>query len=244
LRLDQETEREGISASAYKSCERCVAKWAFIAIAKYPREETPATKFGKKGHGFAENYLKFGITPDQTCKEGRTLIKGLHLLPKPGTVLVEEPFAFRFGGVLWDGYKDWQLPHRPLVGDHKFIADTNRFALSESELLNDHQAMIYGMHECIKFRSLQCELDWVWYPKSKGEIKRTYLGNVPYVHCRDHVEKMLPLAQYMVATRALFRKHQHLGQKFLTDAINMYLPKNRAACFDYSRQCPHIEYCT
>jgi hypothetical protein len=187
--------------------------------------------------------LKYGIAPDQTRREGRWLMRGIHLLPRPGTVWVERAFAFRFDGINWGGYKDFEHPYEPYTGDHKFISDTNKYSLDRKGLLDNNQGMLYALDSCIKYQSTLAALDWIWYPKNAGPVKRTLIREISIDRCASHVHReMTPTAtmmtQYRHYVRSIFRPDVDL-----VALVNRETYANKGACFDYHTTCPYIGVC-
>ena len=233
-----------VSVSGCKKAKRCARSWAFRDIAGHPGSSGKGAEESSRAHKIAEKYLKTGEIPDLTIKEGRWFLKCLHLLPKPGTVLVERPFAFWAFGIEWHGYKDWQCVDRPLTGDHKFLADVVARSLDSAALMRDDQAMLYALDTCILFGSEYAELDWIWYPKNKQAPRRTYLSHVPLEHCYRHVEtELVPIARYLRDLRRFFAPVLAYGQEYLTARVNEDITRNQGACFDYNTPCPYLQIC-
>ena len=78
-----------LSVSKIETYQLCPLKWYWKYVMALPTPTTPALETGTAVHELCENYLKTGKEPHE-AKHGAILRAGLHLLPAPGTVRVEE----------------------------------------------------------------------------------------------------------------------------------------------------------
>jgi hypothetical protein len=257
-------DRSGISASAIDSKILCFRRWAFGAFTDLAKRSADSTDFGHGAHSMAEAYLEHGTIPDYTTKEGRALGKGLHLLPAPGSVLVETPFAFEVQGVLFDGFIDFRAPNWRGVGDHKFISTTSLkqpwynwrtesyhdlvenedpwYPIEPDEFKRRTQPNLYALACAVRARSDKTYCHWVWYPKSDRE-KHAVSTTVEIRAAEAQAfmfDEIMPHAIDMIETRKYFRnvpKHLRVLQ------INRSVPCNVGACTAYMKLCDFSEHC-
>lgn len=137
-----------VSPSEMETWFLCKRKWAGIYIHGWRGPEKPAAAKGVRTHRHLEKYLRDGTPPDMSTEEGEIAAESLHILPAPGTVGVEQAFAFAAPGAWFTGVKDFVARYdtHALIGDHKTTGD-KRWIKTEEELLSQPQAPIYAVDE-------------------------------------------------------------------------------------------------
>lgn len=156
-----------VSASQIKTWKQCPRKWAFQKLGRVPRQETEALAFGSRMHEHAERWLSKAIPPDLS-KEGRCFAEGIHLLPAPGSCLVEVRFDYVRDGVPMVAILDWlELPPAVRIGDHKSTSG-RQWALDADALRTDTQSVIYSACIIEHFDLPSVTSRWVYYPKRGG----------------------------------------------------------------------------
>lgn len=130
----------------YRDCPR---KWYDSYILGLKSPSTPAQQLGTDVHSVLEAYLKTGVEPPNTTA-GAIAKVGLHLLPKPGTVIVEGKVEIPGAPVPMVGVIDWiddtgassGTPGILTVGDHKTTSD-KKWMKTKEQLLGDVQLTSY-----------------------------------------------------------------------------------------------------
>jgi len=219
--------KKHISASQINTWRMCKRRWAYSRIR--PRTSSPATEFGTQAHEVAEDWLRDAKMPPDTL-HGRCISAGLHLLPAPKTVKVEEAMKLRVGPVSYVGRIDF-LSITPgvvaLVGDHKTTSNLS-YAKTPEELAADPQAIIYSMWAVETFDVETAVCYWVYYSKRAPEAKAVSLTTP-----RKTVEKRFKALHASDSLPIL----QAQGQDPKT------LPRNVRSCYAFNRRCPYYEEC-
>jgi len=264
-KLTGKDSREGFSASAIEGKILCFRRWAFGATTDLARTKSESTDFGGNAHSAAEEYLRSGKMPDYTTKEGLAIGKGLHLLPRPGSVVVEEPFAFYVEDFLFDGFIDFRAPDWRGVGDHKFISSVKMpvpwltwrtepyhdlvpddhpwYPIDPEDFRGKVQPNLYALACGVRARSASTFCHWIWYPKKSSD--RVAINTTVQIQTSDAQEFMFDeILPHAIDMRAA-RKHLRAIPKHLRVLeINRSIPCNMAACVAYAKLCDYSEHCT
>jgi hypothetical protein len=156
------------SASQVSRFLKCPRQWAFDKLAKVPRQEAEALRFGSALHEQAEKWLRDRIAPDTTTKEGELFSRGIGLLPQPHSgLVVEGELRGGFDGVSFMGRIDLMDPAARAIWDHKTIGN-RKWAQTSDSLRRDIQAVLYAALFGATFGPGPVGLCWVYYPKSGG----------------------------------------------------------------------------
>ena len=111
LVLTEEQVPEGthvLSPTQTKTWMACKRKWGWGKLDHIRMPQKPGQEIGSAVHDEAENWLRDGTLPDETRVimapkgpryPGRIFKAGIHLLPPPRTVLVEQKFYLYVDGV-------------------------------------------------------------------------------------------------------------------------------------------------
>lgn len=138
-----------VSASQIQLYMDCPRKWYNTYVLGMRQPSTPAQILGTDIHTQAENFLKFGIEPDQSKKAGQIFSRGIHLLPKPKECVVEHGFECKVGGssLPIKGFIDvyYQEGFEFIILDHK-TSSSKRWIKSEAELAINPQLITYAAY--------------------------------------------------------------------------------------------------
>lgn len=210
-----------VSPSALDTFSACERKWAFNALDKVPRTQTPAQLLGGKGHEQLEGWLRAGQPPTlPLLKDSGALV---HFPPpySPG-LQIEEVFAFLVDleseRVVFWGFKDAALPG--LVLDLKTTSDF-RWAKTPADLLRDTQAIIYAVDGMLSAQATSVRLRWVY------TVTRGRPASQPVEAVIDWDTACSVLRSKLYAARKLSAFRQTFG---LTAA---QLEPNPTACGDF-----------
>jgi hypothetical protein len=163
------------SPSSLAEFESCPRKWAWRKIHGIVSLSSPAQAFGLRLHRHLELYLRDGVPIDQTDDAGKAAFAGLHLLPRPGTALIETPMALEYGGQKFHGIPD-VMAHgaetadlrttRPAVFDHKSTVDF-KWAKTPEALRTDLQLALYAYAAMLRYGVPECHCRWNYYRRNK-----------------------------------------------------------------------------
>ena len=223
----------------------CWRRYWFRYVAGIKEPETASMKEGTALHAQLEHYL---VTGQDVL--GKITQPGKHLLPAPGSVIVEAPLSptLLLGGVRLVGFIDvqnesgWYVdldgvlkqdpPNTVEVLDHKTTSNV-MWAKPGEGLINTIQMPIYGM-DVIQRRP---ETEWVRlshiYYQTRGTpqaVKRTALVSVASIADRwDKIALLIPQVQEVVKRTSV--------EEVSIDC------KHEGACFSYNRRCPNESNC-
>lgn len=229
------------SASAIETFRMCQRKWAWAKIEKIAAPSNRFAALGTKVHGVLEAYLRHGVPPDLSTREGRIAAAGLEYLPIPGTADIEDEFRLTTDVARYLGYKDmgyWltdveidglHFDELRVVGDHKTTSDL-KWAKTPDVLRTDVQAILYAADELIRRPIEHVGLDWIYYVTQEGKERARRVRLV--VH-REHVE------QEFVKIEETAAEIGHV-QRTVTRALD--LPPTVSACAAYGG-CPFEDHC-
>jgi hypothetical protein len=228
----------------------CPRAWAAKYLIKIPVYPTPdmlkARLFGSRLHKYAENYSKTGEMPPSEDPAGALLLKGLHLVPAPGSgKLPEHRERFTFGGFSFVVVVD--VLSEESIEDYKTSADPKKYGLSAKTLPDDEQAILYAVffthHYSPTDDGPRCvaELKWHYFPKRSGQpfTVRYEMGR------KEAAEKfrlrVLPAATKMQAMRKAWEQH---GSSDINPVRAMNcIPNNPSACDGVGRMCDYAQFC-
>ena len=236
-----------MSATARGKVRNCPRQWWYQKVAGEPRDESPNMALGTDVHAVAERWLRIGdaaIVGDDT-RPARIFAAGRHLLPKPGTVHIEEPVGGMCGPLEFMGKVDFRPatlsnyhPHADAwIGDHKTTGNM-AFALGPTGLANDPQVHAYawkvfgpdgvnaGFADGDRVGFVHVYYATKGAPTGLRTFAVTEWGRVVDTWLNEY----LPAAVYMAELAAV------------TDADDV--PANPGACHDYGRLCPHAAICS
>jgi RecB family exonuclease len=182
--------------STFRSCNR---QWYFQSILGIRAPQKPSAALGEAVHKQLEDYILKGTPPDKTTPAGQIASKGLGFLPPAAECDVELNIGehpagqnLKIEGIQVTGRIDllrWKGAPVPEVLDHKTTSNP-AYALTESELHNDPQMLIYSgfLYALLKHQK-------VW--EGRQMVRATHLvygTRAPYVSqrtsvlmARDHV---------------------------------------------------------
>ena len=140
---------ERCSPTQVENYQRCPRLWYDQYVLGLKSASTPAQELGTDVHSVLEAYLKTGAEPPNTTA-GIIAKVGLHLLPKPGTVVVEGKVEIPGAPIPMVGVIDWidangassGTPGILTVGDHKTSAD-KKWMKTREQLVGDVQLTSY-----------------------------------------------------------------------------------------------------
>lgn len=242
-----------ISASSLKAA-KCLRRWAGRALARIEMplnaDQLKARHFGTRLHGYAEDYVKTGNMPPENDPAGALLLKGLHLLPKPGEGETEENFTFEFEGVEFTGKIDVKRVNRTTgrtsIEDHKTSADPAKYGETDKSLKKDEQAILYAAAHFATpdITREYVEIAWNYFPKKSGKpfAVRTTLS-AEHVDAHMHTD-ILPRARQMLALKTIWVGHAAAGGDQIDPVrrLNM-IPNTPAACDCCGRMCDYAPIC-
>ncbi len=223
---------EHVSATSIKLFKNCQRRWYERYILGKKEESTKAMTRGNAVHRQLEEYLEKGVLPDETIA-GQIASAGLDYLPSPSEDhQVEQSLedyripnvAIKFKGFIdLLLFEDGELE----VLDHKTTSNF-KYALTEEQLAEDTQMLIYARHVLEYHDVDSVTLTHVVYlTKTPYQSKRTSV-----VVSREHVyakfEEIHRVVEQMVAS-----SHKQ--------AIDM--EQDRSFCFSYGRRCPYYNSC-
>lgn len=162
-----------ISATQIAKVRRCERLIGFEYCDGIKLAPSKKQEFGKAVHKQLEDWLRDGKAPDDTAV-GKVAKQGIQSgwLPAPRTkgVGVEQSFTLPWRkGVQLIGFIDCNVPPPvfdvPVVIDHKTTSDL-RWAMSEVELQNDPQAIIYAIWATVFYKAPEVIARWIYYAAS------------------------------------------------------------------------------
>lgn len=200
-----------VSASSYeKFALRCERWWAFDKIEGKRDPDGEKAKLGTRCHAITEAYLRDGTAPNRaetfvisrwgspkTFYPGRIVSNILHHLPPAGSVTrLEEKLDFRFKGIDFTGYIDWQDPK--IIGDHKFTSSL-QYAKSAEKLLTDPQGVIYRTARWLESDAKSATLQWTY---GQFDCKASRKVVLPVVREFESIDRMMPTIERMARAKA------------------------------------------
>lgn len=200
-----------VSASSYeKFALRCERWWGFNKIEGKPDPDGDKANLGKRCHSITEDYLRDGTAPNRaetfvisqygspkTYYPGRIVSNILHHLPPAGSVArLEEKLDFRFKGIDFTGYIDWQDPE--IIGDHKFTSSL-QYAKSAEKLLTDPQGVIYRTARWLESDAKSATLQWTY---GQFDCKASRKVVLPVVREFESIDRMMPTIERMAHAKA------------------------------------------
>lgn len=229
------------SASQIKTFRGCPRKWWFTSVKGLKSDPGPGAALGTEIHAQLENWLLSKALPEHPAA-----LALLPLLPHPHErMLVEHQFQLLTKAGIARGFIDLYLPNsegvvrpehlmafpekNPFVHDHKSTARLD-YALTEAELEEDPQAILYGLEARRYAKTLEdVILSW-GYTQTKGRpavkpvvVRQTRsMFEDGFLKVLDNATKMGVLAEC---------EHE-------TD-----IPFDTAECDSYGG-CPHRKICT
>lgn len=212
----------------------CPRKWALRYVDGF-KTTTEYLLFGIQLHAYLEDWLKDGTQPPSFLANGKEdragvlAAKGLHILPKPGTVKVEGKFRFARGPLHYQGVIDY-ISESDGVGDHKSCASFAWIKTPE-DLLDDPQATLYAAYYREKYgaRGDFCRLQWNYFSKSDQDAVPV-CAEMPWDRVDANLIQLDAVARSIHLTRLLY------------SAGNVVL-KRPAACKGVGRRCWNAPAC-
>lgn len=131
------------SATSLKGFRACSYQWYLQRILKLPRPQGKGAATGEKHHKDLEFYLRDGVP----LPKGSPLHDIVHELPDPKHPEVTAELEFLHTRFLEDGLfvrGKIDIIYPGAIIDLKTGKDTRRYALSEEQLLEDEQAILYA----------------------------------------------------------------------------------------------------
>jgi hypothetical protein len=163
--LVRPSEIKAFAANLYPDTA-CNRRWAFEHIDGVPNVSTPKQAFGTDVHKHHENYLRHGTLPPDTETGRVAKMAILHptYLPKPSpNLLIEAPFQVRLSDALgFHGTPDLIDPNLVRLNDHKTTSDV-RYALTEDQLRQDSQGILYSMWLMMVLGTQHANLCWGYH---------------------------------------------------------------------------------
>ena len=158
-----------VSPSQIHTFRACKRKWWYSRNRR--RTSNRYAEFGSKVHAIREDWLNDGKPPDTSTKEGACALAGLEHLPAPGSALVEIRINLSVGGVDYLGFADvLEYQSRVWVHDHK-TCGTFDYALTEEDLLDDPQRIIYSAWALEAFRPTHVGATWHYLRRNPPECR-------------------------------------------------------------------------
>jgi RecB family exonuclease len=237
--------------STYRSCPR---KWGFRAIDRIEIEQNESAKFGSEGHERIERYYATGTAfGDDDIGSVIRMAFNRKLLPLPlhcgGLPLLESSFKTPVGeGDILVGKIDFVLPSQKLLIDHKFTK-SKKYALTEGELREDIQALIYSIATCRMLlhvdentevfgddhEDIEITNRWVYYVASGSSRPRKVVGAYRREITRTYHEALERLSGWMPTIREISAAKKEI--KAANELTPMF-----DACGAYGG-CPYVEHC-
>lgn len=211
------------SASQIRTFRACPRKWYFTSVMGLKSDPGAGAALGTEIHSQLENWMLSKTLPTHDAA-----IALLPLLPHPHkSMLVEHEFNLLTKAGLARGFIDLYLPHcadvvrpehlrafedkLPLVTDYKTTSRLD-YALTEAELEDDPQAILYGLEARRYAKTLEdVVLAWV-YTQTKGRravkpvvVRQTQsMFEDGFLKVLDNAHKMSSLAECEVASDVPF----------------------------------------
>lgn len=226
------------SPSQISTWLHCNRKWGWRQIDRIDSPPNPAAQEGIQGHAIIERYLKQGKI-DLTDPLAERIVVGLHLLPTPSPDLqIEHHFGLRIGSYHFHGYKDVQyipnhpetvLGFNPIVWDHKFTSNVDRWAKTEDILRTDPQVVLYSLDAMLRSGVPYCDIRWNYFQR-RGSRKALPVHFT--IHGSDLIEPLIRIVQ--IAQEITDALSVHSTAKTLTPNVN--------ACHDFGG-CIYANHC-
>jgi hypothetical protein len=223
---------EHVSATSIKLFQNCQRRWYERYILGKKEESTKAMARGNAVHRQLEEYLEKGVLPDESIA-GQIANAGLAHLPTPcKDHQVEQSLddyrvpnvAIKFKGFIdLLLFADGELE----VLDHKTTSNF-KYALTEEQLSEDTQMLIYARHVLEHHDVDEVTLTHVVYlTKPPYQSKRTS-ARVSKEHVYSKFEEIHHVVEQMLES----------SQKQINE-----MGQNRSFCFSYGRRCPYYNSC-
>lgn len=205
------------SASQIDTFRDCKRKWALDKIDKVPRGQNKYAALGSAIHDVLENYLKTGEwpMPGEVLAEieGREYfgdelaaiaLPGVPYLPEPGVADVEGQFLMDLPGLgVMIGYIDAEFVEDgvPVNIDHKTTSDL-RWAMTEEQLKENTQSVIYAVHTLEKHGVDVIKNRWVYYQRNPKRTRAKEVeAEMHLTEVAKHWEGVLEYVQEMKQLR-------------------------------------------
>jgi hypothetical protein len=226
-----------ISASQIKTVLICVRKYYYKYILGYREPKTKALIIGSKVHLSLERYYKHNIIPNNEDEIGRIAISMINSeLPAPGKAEVEKEFNALINGIKFKAIIDlFYIDNNnniAVIIDHKTSSDPKRWGLSEHDLEDDIQRILYSKIIIDKFEVNKVEFK-LNYGSSKGKKNAAY--TVKITKTRDQIDRSFNAKIMPIALTILQLKAEQVDESSV--------PRNPDSCKLYYKDCPFEPLC-
>jgi hypothetical protein len=226
-----------ISASQIKTVLICVRKYYYKYILGYREPKTKALIIGSKVHLSLERYYKHNIIPNNEDEIGRIAISMINSeLPAPGKAEVEKEFNALINGIKFKAIIDlFYIDNNnniAVIIDHKTSSDPKRWGLSEHDLEDDIQRILYSKIIIDKFEVDRVEFK-LNYGSSKGKKNAAY--TVKITKTRDQIDRSFNAKIVPIALTILQLKAEQVDEGSA--------PRNPDSCKLYYKDCPFEALC-
>ena len=218
-----------VSATSIKLFQSCPRRWYERYVLEKKEPTSKAMLRGNEVHRQLEEYLLNGTLPDAST-EGQIAKAGLdHLPPPPYDIEISlEHLPVDDTPAPFKGFIDMYIAGDiPEILDHKTTSNF-KYALSEDELANDTQLVIYAAHALHNCDAAQVRLTHVCYltkPPYKSQRTSTVVSRA---HVEELFQEILKTVEKMVTASEL--------------PANA-LEKNKDYCWSYGKRCPYFDEC-
>lgn len=218
-----------VSATSIKLFKSCPRRWYERYVLEKKEPTSKAMLRGNEVHRQLEEYLLNGTLPDDST-EGQIAKAGLdHLPPPPYDIeLSLEHLPIEDTPAPFKGFIDMYIAgDTPEILDHKTTSNF-KYALSEDDLAEDTQLIIYAAHALHNCDAPVIRLTHVCYlTKAPYKSQRTSTL-VSRAHVEELFQDILKTVQEMVTASEL--------------PANA-LEKNKDYCWSYGKRCPYFDDC-
>ena len=163
----------------------------------------------------------------------KIVLAGMHMMPDRSKTITEREVRFDVEGQSYYGRTDMVHDYIPgqsvVIGDHKFLADIDKYAMTPGQFANDPQRIVYSKWAADYYQVQEVTARWIYYQKT---IRKPIQRLLSLTESRDaistriqalHNRVTLPL----VASRGVLPEH---------------MPYNLNRCTAFGG-CDHIREC-
>lgn len=227
---------------SYKSCQR---RWGFRKLAGLPEPEWSFQESGKIIHDHLEKYALKGVLPDRSARLAIPAwrVVGAKVLPDPNPKhRCEKHIRYGFGGLYFHGFPDLDPYNCDEIIDYKTVSVREipfEYALTEQELREDPQGLVYAGHKVVNTGARKVHLKWI-YAERKSPFRVHVVSTVV-----SDTETREGLAKHVLPAAEEITFHREQRAKGLADLIGYVnsLKSNLKHCSAYGG-CPFTNECT
>ena len=229
-----------LSPSSIEAFELCERRWGWVKLNRQPKQTSEAADEGSAVHRAHDDWLTKGIPYDRTTRIGEIAACTLHLLPDPGSCVVEVEVRFTYAGIVFGGKIDvhWPEPDFVVILDHKTTGDFQWAKTTKEELIGHPQAPIYAAWGMAYYGKSWAHLRWNYALRAKQPKPKPSWHLVHESEVKPAIDAHIPTARRMLQVIEHANSERARGRMFGARD----LPANPRACQAYGG-CVHRKLC-